>query len=179
MMPIGPLMKEHRLIERMLRIVDKKLNIMEQQNEADLNFIDIAVDFIKNYADKRHHGKEENIIFRDLSKKQLSAEHKRTMEELIREHVMGRSNVKKVIDAKESYFQGNKDSLKDIIYNIGILIRFYPKHIEKEDKHFFISCMDYFSEQERDSMLKEGEEFDKRLGQTDYEEIVKQLEERK
>lgn len=178
MMPVGPLIKEHRLIERMIRIMNKKLNMMKSKNEADLSFIDTAVDFIKNFADKRHHGKEEDILFRDLDKKQLSAEHKRIMDELVKEHVMGRNNVKKVVDAKESYGQGNRDALKDISENIEILIKFYPKHIEKEDKHFFVPCMNYFTQKERDIMLKEGEEFDKKLAQIDYEKIVAELEER-
>jgi hemerythrin-like domain-containing protein len=178
MMPVGPLMKEHRLIERMIKIMDKKLNIMEQKKEADLFFIDTAVDFIKNYADKRHHGKEEDILFKDLGKKQLTPEHKRIIDELVKEHIMGRNNVKKIIEGKESYVQGNKNALKDISENIRILIKFYPKHIEKEDKHFFIPCMNYFTQQERDIMLKEGEEFDKKLAQIDYEKIVKQLEEK-
>jgi len=176
MMPVGPLMLEHRFIERMIRIMDKKIQTMEKEKKADISFIDTAVDFIKNYADKRHHGKEEDILFRDLNKKQLSGEHKRIMDELIKEHVLGRSNTKKVVDAKESYIRGNKNALKDIAENIGILIKFYPKHIEKEDKHFFIPCMDYLTQQERDDMLKEGEQFDRKLAQADYEKIVEQLE---
>lgn len=178
MMPVGPLMLEHRFIERMIRIMNKKIQIMDKEKKADISFIDTAVDFIKNYADKRHHGKEENILFRDLDKKQLSAEHKRIMDELVKEHIMGRNNVKKIVDAKEKYTQGNKDALKDLTENLGILIKFYPKHIEKEDKHFFIPCMDYFTQQEIDIMLKEGEEFDKKLSQVDYEKIVEQLEEK-
>jgi len=176
MMPVGPLMLEHRLIERMIRIMNKKLKNIEQKNEVDLGFIDTAVDFIRNYADRRHHGKEEDILFRDLSRKKLSAEHKKIMDELIKEHVLGRNNVKKLVNAKESYVQGNKNALKDIVENMGTLIKFYPKHIEKEDKHFFIPCMEYFTEQEKDSMLKEGEEFDTTLAQADYEKIVEQLE---
>ena len=93
-------------------------------------------------------------------------------------HVLGRNNVKKLVIAKEGYAQGNKNALKDITENMGTLIKFYPKHIEKEDKHFFIPCMDYFTQQERDIMLKEGEEFDKKLAQVDYEKIVEQLEEK-
>jgi len=175
-MPVGPLILEHRFIERMIRIMNKKIQTMEKEKKADISFIDTAVDFIKNYADKRHHGKEEDILFRDLDKKQLSAEHKRIMDELIKEHIMGRNNVKKLVNAKESYAQGNNDALEDITENMGMLIKFYPKHIEKEDKHFFIPCMNYFSEQEKGSMLKEGEEFDRKLSLIDYEKIVEQLE---
>ncbi|MFH1411997.1 MAG: hemerythrin domain-containing protein [Candidatus Omnitrophota bacterium] len=176
MMPIGPLMKEHRLIERMLNIVDQRLELMKKENKADIPFIDVTVDFIKNYADKRHHGKEEDILFGKLDKKELSAEHRTIMDELIKEHVVGRNTVKRVVDAKERYAGGDKDALKDIVENVQILIEFYPKHIEKEDKHFFIPCMDYFTEKEKDDMLKEGEEFDIKLNQKDHESVVEQFE---
>jgi hemerythrin-like domain-containing protein len=56
------------------------------------------------------------------------------------------------------------------------LVEFYPKHIEKEDMHFFIPCMEYFSEQEKDSMLKEGWEFDKKLIHEKYLNIVNNAE---
>jgi hemerythrin-like domain-containing protein len=175
-MPVGPLMLEHRFIERMIRIMDKRTQIMSREKKAEVSFIETAVDFIRNYADKRHHGKEEDILFRDLDKKQLSAEHKRIMDELIKEHVLGRNNVKKLVNATESYTQENKNALNDIKANLETLIKFYPKHIEKEDKHFFIPCMNYFTEQERKDMLKECEEFDRKLNQADYEKIVEQLE---
>jgi hemerythrin-like domain-containing protein len=171
-------MLEHRFIERMIRIMSKELDKIEQKGEVDLAFIETAIDFIRNYADKRHHGKEEDILFRDLDKKQLAIEHKRIMGELVKEHVLGRNNIKKLVTAKENYAQGNKNALNDIAENMWLLVKFYPNHIEKEDKHFFIPCMDYFTEQERNSMLKECEEFDKKLVQVEYEKIVEQLEEK-
>lgn len=176
MMPVGPLMKEHRLIERMIRIMNVELDRITKDSKADPSFIDTAVDFIRTYADRCHHGKEEDILFRALAKKSISAEHKRIMDELIKEHVMGRNNVKKLVEAKEKYTQGNKDALKDIVSNMEILIKFYPKHIEKEDKHFFIPCMDYFTEQERDAMLNEMWEFDRNMIHKKYAEVVEVYE---
>ena len=178
MMPIGPLMREHRLIERMIRIMNTKLENIKKENKADPLFIDTAVDFIRTYADRCHHGKEEDILFRDLGKRSISAEHKRIMDELIKEHAMGRNNVKKLFDAKEKYVQGDKKILNDIISNMEILVKFYPKHIEKEDKHFFIPCMDYFTEQERDAMLNEMWEFDRNMIHEKYTKVVKGYEKR-
>ena len=172
MMPIGPLMREHRLIERMIRIMNTKLENIKKENKADPLFIDTAVDFIRTYADRCHHGKEEDILFRDLGKRSISAEHKRIMDELIKEHAMGRNNVKKLFDAKEKYVQGDKKILNDIISNMEILVKFYPKHIEKEDKHFFIPCMDYFTGPERDVMLNEMWEFDKNMIHDKYTKVV-------
>ena len=175
-MPVGPLMKEHRLIERMIRIMNANVENIKKENKVNPLFIDTAVDFIRTYADRCHHGKEEDILFRDLAKKNISAEHKRIMDELIKEHVMGRNNVKKLVEAKQKYIQGNKDALKDIISNMEILIKFYPKHIEKEDKHFFIPCMDYFTEQERDAMLNEMWEFDRDMIHEKYTKVVENHE---
>jgi hemerythrin-like domain-containing protein len=52
----GPLMIEHRLIERMLSVIKVALSKIESKHEIDPVFVDIAVDFIRMYADRTHHG---------------------------------------------------------------------------------------------------------------------------
>ena len=59
------------------------------------------------------------------------------------------------------------------------LIKWYPIHIEKEDKDFFISSLDYLNEEEQSAMLKKSKEFDMDFTQLRYAEIVKELESRK
>jgi hemerythrin-like domain-containing protein len=63
MNPIGPLMWEHRLIEKMLRLFDGEIRKINELDRVDTVFIDTAVDFIRIYADRTHHGKEEDILF--------------------------------------------------------------------------------------------------------------------
>ncbi len=65
-MPIGPLMKEHRLIEKMILLLEKEIKKLKNYNKANPLFIDIPADFIRMYAHGTHHSKEENILFRDL-----------------------------------------------------------------------------------------------------------------
>ncbi|RKY30879.1 MAG: cation-binding protein [Candidatus Omnitrophota bacterium] len=172
MMPIGPLMIEHRLIERMIKIMQAKMENISKEGKVDPDFVDTAVDFIRTYADRCHHGKEEDILFRDLAKKNISDEHQRIMQELIEEHKMGRNNVKKLVEAKKKYVQGNKDALIDIVSNMEMLVKFYPKHIEKEDKHFFLPCMDYFNDAEKGVMLNEMREFDRNMIHEKYAKVV-------
>ena len=59
----------------------------------------VAVDLIRTYADRTHHGKEEDILFRELAKKQLSQEHQKTMNELVEDHVSGRRMVTSLVNA--------------------------------------------------------------------------------
>ncbi|HEX9949296.1 MAG TPA: hemerythrin domain-containing protein, partial [Thermodesulfobacteriota bacterium] len=101
MMPIGPLMIEHRLIERMVGALRGEMHSIEKKNEVHIELIDSGVDFFRTYADRCHHGKEEDILFRDLAKKRLSPEHKKIMAELIEEHRFGRETVGKLLSAKE------------------------------------------------------------------------------
>jgi len=178
-MPIGPLMIEHRLIERMIKVIKVKIQRFQTQKEADIVFIDRTVDFIKIYADKCHHGKEEGILFRDLGKKKLQADHKKTMDELIQEHIYARSTTRSLVSAKERYTHGDRQALSDIVKLMEELAVFYPKHIEKEDKSFFIPVMKYFSGREQEEMLKEFAEFDKSFDHARYKKLVSESEQAK
>jgi hemerythrin-like domain-containing protein len=56
------------------------------------------------------------------------------------------------------------------------LVDFYPGHIEKEDRRFFIPCMAYFSSREQDDMLEAFREFDRRLIHEKYRSVVEKFE---
>jgi hemerythrin-like domain-containing protein len=176
MLPIGPLMIEHRLIERMIRLMADELRQMEETARTDPAFIDTAVDFIRTYADRCHHGKEEDILFRDLAMKPLSPEHRKTMEELVAEHVYARGRVKALVEAKEQYVQAKSQALEAIRSLLADLVAFYPAHIAKEDKHFFIRCMSYFTKQEQERMLQEFWDFDRQMIHWKYKTLVERLE---
>ena len=66
MMPIAPLMIEHRLIERMVRRIGLERLKLQRGGELDAVFLLEAIDFMRAYADRCHHGKEEDILFNEL-----------------------------------------------------------------------------------------------------------------
>ena len=175
-MPIGPLMTEHRLIERMIELMRTELARIEEEKKVNPEFIDTAVDFIRNYADRLHHGKEEDVLFRDLKSKELADNHNRIMEELIEEHRWGRKTARRLIEANKRYKDGDKEIISTIVECLRDLVNFYPKHIEKEDKHFFIASMEYFSDDERDAMLNEEWEFDQNFIHELYKDKVTNIE---
>ena len=179
MKPIGPLMREHRLIERMIALLNKEIENINSSNTVNTRFLMVGVDFIRTYADRTHHGKEEDILFRELAKKHLSKEHERIMNELVAEHVSARKTVFALANAKNNYNEGNPESLEDIITYVRELVDFYPAHIEKEDKHFFYPVLEYLSKKEQDDMLEEFWEFDRMRIHEKYQNIVEGLETRK
>ncbi|MBN2038722.1 MAG: hemerythrin domain-containing protein [Spirochaetes bacterium] len=171
----GPLMIEHRLIEKMIHIIEKKIRTAEQKQSIDPYFIDTAVDFIRVYADRTHHGKEEDILFRNLRNKNLSETDKKLMDELIEDHKFGRKTAKALTEENTKYRNGEKESFAQIINCLKMLIDFYPKHIKKEDEIFFPSSHKYFSDEEDQVMLSEFWEFDRKMIHEKYESVVKEF----
>jgi hemerythrin-like domain-containing protein len=172
----APLMIEHRLIERMLSVIKDVLAKIETKHQIDPLFVDVAVDFIRVYADQTHHGKEEDILFRELNNKPLSAEDRRVMNELIEEHVFGRQTTKALVDANTRYRHGDETALADIANKLQTLVEFYPKHIQKEDRVFFPASRAYFSDEEDQAMLAEFWEFDRKMIHEKYKSVVEALE---
>jgi hemerythrin-like domain-containing protein len=178
MMPIGLLMIEHRLTDRMIALMKEESRRIGE-GRVDIRFIGAAVDFFATYADLCHHGKEEEILFRALGGKGISAEHKRIMDELIEEHERARKIVAGLDSARDGYAHGNPDAVAEMRKRIEEMTELYISHIEKEDRRFFIPSMDYFSKVEQSAMLSEMREFDRQLIHKVYRDAVERFERRK
>jgi hemerythrin-like domain-containing protein len=167
-------MWEHRLIEKMLVSMMRHVDRIEKSKTVNPVIIDVAVDFVRMYADRTHHGKEEEILFRELAKKNLAPELKMIMQELLEEHVWGRKTTGLLVAAKEEYLSGEEEKLTEIIGLARELGNFYPKHIDKEDKHFFYPCQEYFSKDEQNKMLAEFWEFDRKMIHEKYHKVYEE-----
>ena len=103
----------------------------------------------------------------------------RIMNELINEHVFARQTTKTLVEANKRYRSYDNAALKEIAGTLGILIEFYPKHIEKEDKVFFPAARTYFTDEQDQAMLAEFWDFDKKMIHEKYKSVVETLEKRK
>jgi len=174
--PAGPLMAEHRVIERMLKVLEVQLAVMAETRTVDPGLIDTAIDFIRTYADRCHHGKEEDILFRRLADKPLDDELTELMDGLISDHVHGRTMTRSLAAANNRYRSGDTTALGEIESCVRELTEFYPVHIDKEDRHFFKPCLEYFTDAEKQAMLADFDEFDRALIHEKYRTIVEDLE---
>jgi hemerythrin-like domain-containing protein len=178
MMPIGPLMIEHRLIERAIKQMSVELDRAGVQKKFDLPFIDSWIDFIRIYADQTHHGKEEKILFHDLESRPLTPTLRQTMEGLIADHVRARKMMSELTSARNRYFNGDATAFDQLMAVGKELVDLYPPHIRKEDQEFFIPVMDYFTKEEKDDMLKRFHEFDESVIHEHYRSVVESMEKR-
>ena len=181
MLPIGPLRVEHRLIERLITLMQMEGDRIKKDKLTDIDFIDNCIDFIKTYADRCHHGKEEDILFKELEAKELKSDHKKILKELVEEHKYAREITSKLLDVRNRYFNSNDEATKQIlafeIYEyLKYLIDFYPNHIKKEDNEFFMPCMDYFTDKEKNEMIDKFWDFDRKLIHEKYKKVLKKYE---
>jgi len=174
MKPRGPLMIEHRLIEKMLAVAERRASAMTDE-DYDPIFVDAVVDFIKTYADRTHHGKEEDILFTELGAKKLDEADAAAMAELVEDHRMARAKVAQIVELNERYKRGEKKTAAAIKEIIAWLASFYPAHIRKEDDRFFPDTERYFAEKELDAMLERFWEFDKKMIHEKYRQLVATL----
>ena len=175
MLPIAPLMIEHRLIERMAAVMETQAESLQAGQELDLRFIPEVVDFMRTYADRTHHGKEEDILFKVLKGKKLSGEHRRTLERLEQDHVRSREMVSKLAALGEEHVHGSPSAAYHASMLMKDLVTLYQGHLKLEDQGFFVPVMEYLNEGERRSMLEEFRDFDARMVHERYGKAVERL----
>jgi hemerythrin-like domain-containing protein len=181
MQPIAPLMIEHREIERLIALMQKEGDRIKEDKLTDIDFIDDCIDFIKTYADRCHHGKEDGILFKELENKKLNNEHLKILKQLKKDHNIIRGITSKLIDARDKYSNSEDDASKQIfafeIHSyLEEFIDFYPTHIIKEEKEFFLPCVDYFTDNEKKEILDKFWELDRKLIHEKYREMLEKYE---
>jgi hemerythrin-like domain-containing protein len=176
MQPIAPLMIEHRLVDRMIVVIDTERARMDRDKTVDPAFVDTIIDFIITYVDKTHHAKEEKLLFTAVATKNITAEQKNIMDELIREHRTAITIVDRLTDAKNRYQKGEQTAIQDINTALGEITTLYRKHVITEDKHFFLPVMKYFSKEEKDAMLQQMWDYDRTMIHVKYRDVIKNLE---
>lgn len=60
---INLMVDEHIVIKRMLAVIRNACIGIMNGNNIDYDDFDKMIDFVRNYADNHHHGKEEKILF--------------------------------------------------------------------------------------------------------------------
>lgn len=163
MLPAGPLMIEHRLIERAVSLFEKESEVISSTGEVNLPLLSDMVDFMRTYADRCHHGKEEEILFHLLETKDMTEEHRIMMTKLVDDHHRSRALTTSLNDLLIPFRQGEQGAVEEVIKILQTLSVIYPDHIEREDKHFFPVAMKYLSKEECDTMLDQFKEFDSKL----------------
>jgi len=139
---------EHKNI---LKIIDSLENLEEKNIDRD--FLIKIIDFIKNYADKFHHAKEEDILFKEMHNTELHCD---PTQQMLFEHEQGRKFVREM----ERGLKENDKSL--IIENARNYCYLLRDHIYKEDNILYPMANEAFNSKMQDLILIKFKEAEKK-----------------
>jgi hemerythrin-like domain-containing protein len=160
MRPTDDLMNEHRVIERMLAILILASNRLQNGQDVDLGFYVGAVDFLKNFADKCHHTKEEKLLFEKMIERGVSGE-VGPIAVMMREHQDGRGHVKNL--DKLSKEKMSKATREGLIKSSRAYVDLLSKHIQKEDSVLYPLANQILDEEDQKELEKGFEEVEERV----------------
>ena len=173
MRPTEILSSEHRVIEIVLNCLDRMVERAEKDGCLDRSAAEKAIDVIRNFADRCHHGKEENHLFATLVEKGLPRDGG-PVGQMLREHEMGRGFVAGMDENLAAASEGDKASLSRFSENARNYVGLLRNHIQKEDRVLFPVADRMLDEQDQDRILSEfGKVESEHMGEGTHDKYIK------
>lgn len=127
------MVEEHKNIKRVLIVIRKLCLKVLQNEEVDYDVFYKIIDFVRNYADKHHHSKEEDILFKKMSEELKDVVGEGPILGMLTEHDQGRLFIKNLEQAVKRVQDGNYEAKLDVIANAIAYTDLLYRHIDKED----------------------------------------------
>ncbi|MEM2964829.1 MAG: hemerythrin domain-containing protein [Candidatus Bathyarchaeia archaeon] len=163
------LKEEHKAIKLMLKILESICKRLENNQEIPKEHFEETLEFIKVFADKCHHGKEEDLLFPAMEKAGVPREGG-PISVMLMEHNMGRDYVKGMSESVIS-----RDFNK-FMENARGYIKLLNQHIDKEDNILYVMADMHIQESEQEELLRRFEKLEReRIGPGKHEELHKLL----
>lgn len=176
------MVEEHKNIKRMLKVIRKAcINIMNEK-EIDYKGFEMIIDFVRNYADKHHHGKEEKFLFNKMIDEIGGPAEKLVKYGMLVEHDFGRLYISELEEALNRTKSGDNEAKLDVIANAIGYANLLNRHIDKEDKVVYTFAERELSKETLDKVNAECSEFEEegnKAGiQDKYIKMLEKLEEK-
>lgn len=136
MRPTEELRTEHRAIERMLAVLEEAARRLEEGQRPPADLFRRAVDFVRNFADRCHHGKEEQNLFPRLEAAGVPRAGG-PLGVMLHEHDLGREHVGAIAGAVDAYEAGDASAASTIARHALAYVQLLRQHIDKEDNVLF------------------------------------------
>jgi len=174
--PTQVLRDEHTLILQALDALEQKIAKLESGAPADRAYFEKAVEFLRTFADKCHHGKEEHLLFKAMVNRGFPRE-AGPIAVMLHEHDVGRAFVRGIAEAAASA-AADPGATRRLIENGRGFIQLLRAHIDKENTILFPMADNVLSPEDQAYLGKAFERFEvEETGAGVHEASLKLLEE--
>jgi len=177
---IDLMVEEHKNILGMLKVVRKACQKILQGDEICFEDFEKMIDFIRNYADSHHHGKEEKFLFKEMVANLGHIGNTLINHGMLVEHNLGRLYISELSDALERVNAGDEESKLDVIANAVGYANLLTRHIGKEDEVVYTFAARKLSTEVLESVNQQTEDYEQEAEkqgiQAFYKELLRKLE---
>jgi hemerythrin-like domain-containing protein len=165
--PMKKLVDEHVLIKRLVALLPEIVKNLDVDSDEGRQLVIDTVEFIRFYADKYHHAKEEDILFKYFD------ENLDILKVMHEDHTQARSHVKAILAALE---RKDKTTVAKHLTAYGELL---TEHIKKEDEILYPWLDKNLSDTQIGELFAKFNETDEQIGYSPikYEAFINRVEE--
>jgi hemerythrin-like domain-containing protein len=159
MKPTDILSGEHRVIEVVLDVLERMASEARAYAKLDVATAKSALEFIRNFADRCHHGKEEDLLFAKLHELGMPRG-VGPVAVMLDEHEIGRKLVRDMVGAIERVERGDATAVGTFADRASDYVELLRDHIAKEDGVLFPMAEAMLRDDQRPALLEAFRRFE-------------------
>lgn len=177
MRPTEGLSEDHQVILRMCKVLNTVANRLESNEEVDPETLNNIADFIRNFADRCHHGKEEELLYPRAEERGIPRDGGPIAVMLI-EHDQGRECTRNMAAAAEKYAAGDDEARLAFAGNARSYAELLVPHIDKEDNILYPMCDEVLTEEDQQDLEVKFEAVEtERMGEEKHHQYIHLVDE--
>ena len=165
------LMSEHRVIETVLACLEKMADETDAKGAIPVAEARDAVAFLKTFADRCHHMKEEDRLFPAMEKYGIPRDAGPTAV-MRHEHEVGRAHVRRMDDATTAFDRGELVAAGRFSFEARAYVELLREHISKEDEILFPMADEMLPAAVHDELLRGFEHAEADMGEGTHETFL-------
>ncbi len=140
----------------MLAVLGKICDLLDRGEHVNPAHVDQAIMFIREFADRCHHAKEEKFFFPAMESVGVPRDGG-SIGVMLSEHDEGRQFVRGMTAAFAEYRNGNTNAAASLTRNARNYIALLNEHIKKEDDILFVMADTHLTPQKQEELASEFE----------------------
>jgi hemerythrin-like domain-containing protein len=157
---IESLMTEHRLIEQVLGSLETFADNLAKGADAERETVREYAEFFRNFADKCHHGKEEDRLFVKMGEFGFPRDFG-PIAVMLSDHAEGRTHVRAIAAVGEGSGPLSEEERNSVIANAQGYIPLLRSHIMKEDNILYPMALQAVPPSEMERLGEDFETFER------------------
>lgn len=168
---IERLVNEHRVIESVLASLSFEAAAVEEGKPTDRDRLRRFAEFFAGFADRCHHGKEEDLLFAALVAHGMPRE-RGPVGVMLAEHDEGRRHVQAIARIGRGHGPLSDEERRDFLAHAQAFVPLLGNHIAKEDNVLYPMAVQLLPSDVLDAMIEAFERFEREdMGEGEHERL--------